>query len=141
MKRSDVVGSILEEINERCAVGAESDQARPDPTRPKPPTKSRGCPSFICFGRVRETLSHLKVGPTEVPQTDALKHYPADSLKSSLKSPTSNTNANDGHGCGYRERRKVQWTDKLFVINEFEPSEHSGSDDEFEDGNGRIWSC
>ncbi|KAK1435503.1 hypothetical protein QVD17_01268 [Tagetes erecta] len=42
-------------------------------------------------------------------------------------------------------RRSVHWTDvrggELCEIREFEPSEHSDSDDEFENGTGKTCSC
>lgn len=70
-------------------------------------------------------------------------------LKSSLKRPTNNATAsvsvNGGeckNECGDTERRKVQWTDvsggELFEIREFEPSEHDGSDDEFNWNEGKC---
>ncbi|CAH1443227.1 unnamed protein product [Lactuca virosa] len=44
-----------------------------------------------------------------------------------------------------QKERRVQWTDVsgggLFMVREFEPSEHSGSDDEFENGIERSCSC
>ncbi|KAJ9560818.1 hypothetical protein OSB04_005978 [Centaurea solstitialis] len=84
----------------------------------------------------------------------------ACSLKSSLKRPTTASvsvsdackkedkgdavDGDDASGLDHIERR-VQWTDvsggELFVIREFEPSEHSGSDDEYENGKERSCSC
>lgn len=83
------------------------------------------------------------------------------SLRSSLKRPTRTISVsvavdNESEGEGKivkqnetngvdRTERRVQWTDvsggELFMVREFEPSEHSGSDDEFENGNERSCSC
>ncbi|XP_065881551.1 uncharacterized protein [Euphorbia lathyris] len=80
------------------------------------------------------------------------------SLKSSLKKPSksmpiSAENANQHNSLsekgsdipGHTERRKVQWTDvcgsELVEIREFEPSETTGSDDEFENGTEKTCSC
>ncbi|KAE8727817.1 hypothetical protein F3Y22_tig00005294pilonHSYRG00053 [Hibiscus syriacus] len=79
-------------------------------------------------------------------------------LKSSLKkrpinSPPPLEDVNDHEASGEKygdipsqlERRKVQWMDacgsELAEIREFEPSETSGSDDEFDDGNEGTCSC
>ncbi|CAI9266541.1 unnamed protein product [Lactuca saligna] len=44
-----------------------------------------------------------------------------------------------------QKQRRVQWTDvsggDLFMVREFEPSEHSGSDDEYDNGIERSCSC
>ncbi|KAL4559083.1 hypothetical protein LXL04_031216 [Taraxacum kok-saghyz] len=50
----------------------------------------------------------------------------------------------DTNGVNHKERR-VQWTDvsggDLFMIREFEPSEHSESEEEFGNGNEKRCSC
>uniref|UniRef100_A0A5B7ABM7 Uncharacterized protein n=1 Tax=Davidia involucrata TaxID=16924 RepID=A0A5B7ABM7_DAVIN len=79
-------------------------------------------------------------------------------LKSSLRKPTTSLPVSGEVGnerdtlcekgsdipC-HTERRKVQWTDasggELVEIREFELSDVGGSDDEFDDGNGRTCSC
>ncbi|GMH31632.1 hypothetical protein Nepgr_033476 [Nepenthes gracilis] len=80
------------------------------------------------------------------------------SLKSSLKKPSHNVpisakNVSEretlGEGRidihGFMERRKVQWTDacgkELAEVREFELSETGGSDNEYENGNGKTCSC
>lgn len=94
-----------------------------------------------------------------VDDDDKLNNVNACSLRSSLKRPTNSVlvsvvgnkededellDRNDANGLDHTERR-VQWTDvsggELFVIREFEPSEHSGSDDEYENGKERSCSC
>ncbi|KAK9270159.1 hypothetical protein L1049_025735 [Liquidambar formosana] len=102
---------------------------------------SRGCASFVCFGRASaglEAPSPLKVGPTQ--QQDVLPGSPVSdkgkdhttgldddnnarnvSLKSSLKKTSNSTSVrsedDNGHEAldsdmpGQMERRKVQWTD------------------------------
>ncbi|KAA8537940.1 hypothetical protein F0562_027480 [Nyssa sinensis] len=79
-------------------------------------------------------------------------------LRSSLKKPTTSLPVSDGVRnerealCEKRSdnpchtgRRKVQWTDasggELVEIREFELSDGGGSDDEFDNGNGRTCSC
>ncbi|XP_021902648.1 uncharacterized protein LOC110818183 [Carica papaya] len=140
---------------------------------------SRGCASFVCFGRTSAGLdapSPLKVGPAQ--QQDSLpgslvsdkgKKNAIDlddnsedakkvALKSSLRK-SLNSNSAPVEGAkelealnekgstipGHMERRKVQWTDacgsELVEIREFEPSETSRSDDEFENGTERSCSC
>ncbi|XWS23515.1 hypothetical protein CRYUN_Cryun28dG0020900 [Craigia yunnanensis] len=133
---------------------------------------SRGCTSFVCFGRTSaglDTTSPLKVGPVQ--QQDVLpgplvsdknndhatqlddgnSNAIKAALKSSLKKQSNSTpvplqDVNDREASGekdgdilsHAERRKVQWTDacgsELAEIREFEPSETSGSDDEFDNG-------
>ncbi|KVH98607.1 uncharacterized protein LOC112511305 [Cynara cardunculus var. scolymus] len=94
-----------------------------------------------------------------VDDNDNINSINASSLRSSLKRPTTGVSVsdacdkedegervdrNDANGLDHTERR-VQWTDvsggELFVIREFEASEHSGSDDEYENGNERSCSC
>ncbi|KAM5562193.1 hypothetical protein ABKV19_017423 [Rosa sericea] len=101
---------------------------------------SRGCASFVCFGRASaglDTPSPLKVGPAQ--QQDVLHESVASDkgedhtatpeefhtarklvLKSSLKKPSksipvpvqsSNEHETNSHIPGNAERRKVQWTD------------------------------
>ncbi|XP_062022305.1 uncharacterized protein LOC133738733 [Rosa rugosa] len=101
---------------------------------------SRGCASFVCFGRASaglDTPSPLKVGPAQ--QQDVLHESVASdkgedhtatpeefhtarklALKSSLKKPSksipvpvqsSNEHETNSHIPGNAERRKVQWTD------------------------------
>ncbi|XP_061345192.1 uncharacterized protein LOC133291029 [Gastrolobium bilobum] len=140
---------------------------------------SRGCASFVCFGRTSaglDTPSPLKVGPAQHQDAspgplvsnkgkDPSAHVEDDhdsrkvKLKSSMKRPQINKpvhveaayehEASGGEGIytpgSQAERRKVQWTDacgsELVEIREFEPSEVDGSDDEFDNGNGRTCSC
>ncbi|KAI9071212.1 hypothetical protein K1719_046829 [Acacia pycnantha] len=94
---------------------------------------SRGCASFVCFGRASaglDTPSPLKVGPAQ-------QH---DVSPGSLVSDKDQSSHLDNI-----ERRKVQWTDtcgnELTEIREFEPSEVDGSDDEFDNENDRACSC
>lgn len=74
------------------------------------------------------------------------------SLRSSLKRRDINVNVSVGVSSGdevepvYQSaRRSVNWTDvtggELCEIREFEPSEHSDSDDEFENSTGKTCSC
>ncbi|PRQ24608.1 hypothetical protein RchiOBHm_Chr6g0274321 [Rosa chinensis] len=101
---------------------------------------SRGCASFVCFGRASaglDTPSPLKVGPAQ--QQDVLHESVASdkgedhaatpeefhtarklALKSSLKKPSksipvpvqsSNEHETNSQIPGNAERRKVQWTD------------------------------
>ncbi|KAL6984270.1 hypothetical protein U1Q18_017647 [Sarracenia purpurea var. burkii] len=79
-------------------------------------------------------------------------------LKSSLKKPINTVpvaggvvnerevlHGNGSNTFGHIEKRKVQWTDtsggELAEIREFELSDVDGSDDEFDDGNGKSCSC
>ncbi|KAK9134411.1 hypothetical protein Syun_013741 [Stephania yunnanensis] len=140
---------------------------------------SRGCASFICFGRASagsKAPSPPKVGPVQQQSNtsetlDSIKddgsitdHANARNgekvfLKSSLKKPSDSApgvdDANDNmqrelhetdHGNpGCTEGKKVQWTDTcgqdLAQIREFEASEASDSDEDFEGVNGQSCGC
>ncbi|KAK9110547.1 hypothetical protein Sjap_018607 [Stephania japonica] len=141
---------------------------------------SRGCASFICFGRASagsKAPSPPKVGPVQQ-QSSTLetsdsnkadgcitdhannaknggKVFLKSSLKKSCDSAPGVVDANDSpqrelHGTdhetpGCTEGKKVQWTDKcgqdLAQIREFEASEVSDSDDDFDGLNGQSCGC
>lgn len=75
-----------------------------------------------------------------------------NSLRSSLKkraaavpAPVVVDNGDDDEPVYQSARRSVHWTDvrggELCEIREFEPSEHSDTDDEFENSTGKTCSC
>lgn len=75
-----------------------------------------------------------------------------NSLRSSLKKQAKDVtvsvavdNVNEVEPVSQNARRSVHWTDvrggELCEIREFEPSEHSDSDDEFENSTGKTCSC
>lgn len=107
-------------------------------------------------GKVKEKVCHLNLLDDD---DDDINVRSTCSLRSSLKRPPrtisvsvsvnnesegTRVQENETNGVNHRERR-VQWTDvsggDLFMIREFEPSEHSGSDDEYENGSERSCSC
>ncbi|XP_071696063.1 uncharacterized protein [Rutidosis leptorrhynchoides] len=75
-----------------------------------------------------------------------------NALRSSLKRRAANvtvsvavSNGDEVESVYQSARRSVNWTDvtggELCEVREFEPSEHSDSDDEFENGSGKTCSC
>ncbi|KAL8256593.1 hypothetical protein R6Q59_031660 [Mikania micrantha] len=128
-----------------------------------------GCASFTCFGGATTGPESPSVGPTQHQQPVAKNssHLEEDSrasflvesdginlssLKSSLKKRATAVAVNNGDDAEpelesvYQSaRRSVHWTDvrggELCEIREFEPSEHSDSDDEFKNSTAKTCSC
>ncbi|KAJ9567619.1 hypothetical protein OSB04_003585 [Centaurea solstitialis] len=105
-----------------------------------------GC---ACFGGVESPSIHQhnkaaasdleKVQETPAPPLPTSDFVDNNtSLKSSLK-----RRVNNDDGVGIDARNNVQWTDvmggELVQIREFEPSEHSDSDDDFEHSSGKTY--
>ncbi|KAI3710596.1 hypothetical protein L2E82_40381 [Cichorium intybus] len=103
-----------------------------------------GCTFFLSLGLAAARLDSptpLKVGLTHHPQ-EVLNSPDFGKVKTkSLLGKSKIVKRNETNGT----ERRVQWTDvsggELFMVREFEPSEHSGSDVEFGNGNERISSC
>ncbi|KVH99570.1 uncharacterized protein LOC112514850 [Cynara cardunculus var. scolymus] len=156
--------------NQYHLVDQESDPD-PDPDHQLAANNKRcvcGCASFSCFGHSAAGIESPSIGPTHqhvlkascdlekveetLPTSDFVggdgNSTNVTCLKSSLKRPAIG-GVNNGdeveNAPGQIDRRSVQWTDvsggELVEIREFEPSEHSDSDDEFEHSSGKTCSC
>ncbi|KAI3672377.1 hypothetical protein L6452_38463 [Arctium lappa] len=107
---------------------------------------------------VPKTSSHLEKVQENPPTSDSVdgdantNTTNATSLKSSLKRRATGAVDNvdvvepiHQNAPAQIDTRNVQWTDviggELVEIREFEPSEHSDSDDEFENSSGKTCSC
>ncbi|KAL4565934.1 hypothetical protein LXL04_030040 [Taraxacum kok-saghyz] len=126
-----------------------------------------GCASLACFGRpetartparqvvktasdldkIEQNFGNLEEEEDEEGNSNGVI---VNSLKSSLKRRNAGVevaviNGDDDVGPAESERRSVHWTDvtggELCAIREFEPSEHSDSEDEFENSSGKTCAC
>lgn len=103
-----------------------------------------GC---ACFGR--PAAAGLETQPTHQhlpPKTSCdLENSPASDFVTNLTCLKSSFKRQGGAVNDQNAPRKVEWTDviggELVEIREFEPSEHSDSDDEFENSSGKTCSC
>lgn len=132
----------------RAAAGLESPSPlKVGPTQqqdvlPGPPVSSKGEKIIDTTDLVEEEDNHRNI----VALRSSLKRR-ATSIPVSVavSNECESLCENGNNGPGHPERRKVQWTDvsggELVEIREFEPSENSGSDDEFDNSNERTCSC
>ncbi|XP_023743205.1 uncharacterized protein LOC111891395 [Lactuca sativa] len=136
--------------NNRCGCGCASLACfgRPDTTAARPAREVVKTASDL--EKIEENFGNLDCVESEEGNSNGIN---VNSLKSSLKrrgvgvgvGVSVSVSNDDEVGPVENERRSVHWTDvtggELCAIREFEPSEHSDSDDEFENSSGKTCAC